>query len=391
MAFSASEAGTIALSASWGERWRQWRNRLIADPKFQRWAARSPLTRLIAHRRARALFDLCAGFVYSQVLHACVELDLFAFLAARPRSAAEVAQAKDLPLDGALRLLRAAAALQLFRALGGGRFALADLGAAMLGNPSIADFVAHHALLYDDLRDPVALLRGQTTPKLAHFWPYAGDRPGQPPQSGAAFQDGDGRYAAYSDLMSRSQALIADDVLDAFPLHAFACLLDVGGGEGVFAAIAARRAPRLKVTVFDLPPVADRAKLRLRTLGLDGQVQAVGGSFLTDPLPQGADVISLIRVLHDHDDESVLAILNAVRRAVKDGGSVLIAEPMAETRGAEPIGDAYFGFYLLAMGRGRARSFEAIAELLRKAGFAPVRRLKTARPLLSSALVAQKV
>ena len=30
----------------------------------------------------RALFDLCAGFVYSQTLAACVELDLFAQLAA---------------------------------------------------------------------------------------------------------------------------------------------------------------------------------------------------------------------------------------------------------------------------------------------------------------------
>ena len=37
-------------------------------PRFQRWAANSPLTRWIARRRARALFDLCAGFVYSQIL-----------------------------------------------------------------------------------------------------------------------------------------------------------------------------------------------------------------------------------------------------------------------------------------------------------------------------------
>ncbi len=59
--------------------------------------------------------------------------------------------------------MRAAAALKLLRArLRDGRFALADLGAALVGNPSIAAFVEHHALLYDDLRDPVALLRGET-------------------------------------------------------------------------------------------------------------------------------------------------------------------------------------------------------------------------------------
>ena len=42
---------------------------------------RFPLTRPIARRRARELFDLCAGFVYSQVLLACVRLRLFEILA----------------------------------------------------------------------------------------------------------------------------------------------------------------------------------------------------------------------------------------------------------------------------------------------------------------------
>ncbi|MCC7280468.1 MAG: methyltransferase, partial [Chromatiaceae bacterium] len=50
------------------------RNRLLASPAFQRWAVDFPLTRPIAQRRARALFDVTAGFVYSQILFACVRL-----------------------------------------------------------------------------------------------------------------------------------------------------------------------------------------------------------------------------------------------------------------------------------------------------------------------------
>lgn len=53
-----------------------WRDRLVSRPAFQRFAARFPLTRSIAERQSRAVFDLCAGFVYSQVLAAVVELDL---------------------------------------------------------------------------------------------------------------------------------------------------------------------------------------------------------------------------------------------------------------------------------------------------------------------------
>ena len=315
-----------------------------------------------------------------------MQLGLFEFLSAGPRSVDDVAEAKNLSPDAARRLLRAAASLRLLRAVRGEKFYLDDLGAAMLGNPSIAGFVAHHALLYDDLRDPAALLRGEWTTKLSQFWPYAADRPGgerTPVRAEDAF--------AYSALMASSQEFIAEDVLGAFSLSPFACLLDVGGGEGVFAAAAAARAPALKVMLFDLPVVAARAEDRLQRMGLSGRVTAFGGSFLSDALPIGADLISLIRVLHDHDDESALAILGAVRRALSPGGSVLIAEPMAETPGAEEIGDAYFGFYLLAMGRGRARSPELLESLLRQAGFIPLRRLKTPRPLLTGALLARAV
>ena len=57
-----------------GDRWFGVRDFLLSSRRFQRFAAAFPLTRPIARRRAAALFDLCAGFVYSQVLVACVRL-----------------------------------------------------------------------------------------------------------------------------------------------------------------------------------------------------------------------------------------------------------------------------------------------------------------------------
>ena len=58
----------------------RWRDRLLTDPEFQRRAAANPFTRFVARRRARALFNLCAGFIYSQVVAACVRLGLLAEL-----------------------------------------------------------------------------------------------------------------------------------------------------------------------------------------------------------------------------------------------------------------------------------------------------------------------
>ena len=362
--------------------WRALRDRLLADPRFQRWAAAFPPTRRIARRESRALFDLCAGFVYSQVLFACVELRLFEALRHGPHATQGLAKRLGLEPAAAQRLLEAAAALRLVEGDDVVGWRLGPLGAVMSGSPGIAAMVEHHRLLYDDLRDPVALLRGDTRPtQLARFWSYA--RAGVPTSIDPA------SVADYSMLMSASQSLLSDDVLDAYPVHRHRCLLDVGGGEGAFVAAVARRAPRLRLMLFDLPPVASRARQRLDEAGLAGRVAIHAGDFGADQLPAGADLVSLVRVVHDHDDAAVLRLLRAVHEVLPPDGALLIAEPMSGQAGTEPMADAYFGFYLLAMGQGRPRTPEAVMHLVRSAGFRDARIRPTARPLLASVVVAR--
>jgi demethylspheroidene O-methyltransferase len=366
----------------WPERITALRDRLTSSPEFRRWAAANPFTRPIARQRARALFDLCAGFVYSQVLLACVRLRLFEVLQERPATTAELAYRLSLPAEAAGRLLRAACALQLCEPRPGGRYGLGVLGLSMVDNPGLAAMVEHHALVYSDLRDPVALLRGEgPSTALAHYWPYAG--------RGQDHALGDSDTRPYTELMSATQALVATEVLEAYPLAPHACLLDVGGGDGTFIAAAAARAPHLRVMVFDLPAVAAQARARIEAAGLASRATAVGGDLFVDPLPQGADIASLVRVLHDHDDPAALSILRAIRMALPPGGRLLIAEPMAQTPGAEPVGDAYFGFYLMAMGRGRPRTVQQISGLLETAGFSGIRPVATQIPLIASIVLAQ--
>jgi demethylspheroidene O-methyltransferase len=377
------EMAGIGIGLSLRDRWYGLRDRLLASRRFQRWAAAFPLTRPIAQRRARALFDLCAGFVYSQVLLACVRLHLFETLFDGPLSVPVLAARLHLPADAAARLLEAAASLDLVAARGDGRYGLGVLGAAAIGNSAVAAMVEHHAMLYADLGDPVALLRGLGhETELARYWPYAGHA--APSQVTAA------QSASYSALMSASQPLIAEEVLAAYPLRRHRHLLDVGGGDGTFLATAAARVPGLRLTLFDLPPVAERARARFAAAGLAGRADAVGGDFHSDPLPVGADIISLLRVVHDHNDDAVLALLRAAHRALPPGGTLLLAEPMSGTKGAEPIGAAYFGFYLLAMGRGRPRTAEELRGLLAAAGFAAVEMRRTRTPLFVRLMVARK-
>ena len=367
---------------SWSDRWFSLRNRLLASALFQRRAASFFLTRPVARRRARSLFDLVAGFVYSQVLLACVRLRLFEILSAGPQSVQAIALQTGLPEQGAQRLLAAASSLELAERRPDGRYGLGVLGAPMVGNDALVAMVEHHTALYADLADPVALLRGEAaTAHLAGYWPYAGARSPHTLPSG--------QVSDYSALMSASQPLVAGEILDAYPFARHRCLLDIGGGEGTFLMRAAQYAPQLKLMLFDLPAVADRARNRLAQAGLSGRSSAVGGDFLSDALPAGADIATLIRVVHDHDDARALAILKAAHRALAPGGTLLVAEPMAETASAPAMGDAYFGFYLLAMGRGSPRSRERLTTLLQEAGFANIRHLPTRMPLQTSILLAR--
>lgn len=372
-----------ARSSSWLDRLLALRDRVLSSPRFQRWAAGFPLTRPIARRRARALFDVCAGFVYSQVLFACVQVRLFDALREQPMTVDALSARLSMSVAATHRLLAAAVSLRLVERRTGARFGLGALGAAIVGNPGIAAMVEHHALLYGDLQDPVALLRGERrATSVGRFWPYA---EAETPDAASAAD-----VAAYSSLMSVSQAMLADDVIDAYPIARHHCLLDVGGGEGTFLATVAVRAPRLQLLLFDLPAVAARAEARFAALGLADRALAVGGDFCRDRLPPGADVVSLIRVLHDHDDPSALLILRAIHAALPPGGTLLVAEPMSASSGSDPVGDAYFGFYLMAMGSGRPRQPTEISDLLAAAGFRDIEAVRTRQPMLTRLIVGRR-
>jgi demethylspheroidene O-methyltransferase len=189
--------------------------------------------------------------------------------------------------------------------------------------------------------------------------------------------------------MADSQGLVSGEILEAYPLDRHRRVLDVGGGDGSFLAAAAARCPRLELMLFDLPAVVERARQRLGDAGFGGRAQFFGGDFRRDSLPTGADLVSMVRVLHDHDDEVVMRLLREARRILPPGGRLLIAEPMSGTRGAEPMGDAYFGLYLYAMGSGRPRRVEELAAMLQEAGFARPALRRTNVPLLTQVLVAR--
>lgn len=356
-------------------------NRLIASRGFQSWASRFPLTRGIAKREGEEIFDLVAGFVHSQVLHALVELRVLHMLLDAPAPVRSIAGRAGLDARRAEVLLRAGAALGLVRVKRGGKYALSRKGAALLGVPGLEAMILHHRAFYRDLENPAAFFRDGSETELARFWPYV---------FGKAADIEPDVARTYSDLMADSQALVAEETLRTVRFDGIGKLMDVGGGSGAFLTAVAKAHPDMRCTLFDLPEVAPAAQDRFRREGLGDRIGIVGGSFRESPLPRGADAITLVRVLYDHADETVALLLRRVLEALPPGGRVIVSEPM--TGGERPArpGDTYFALYTLAMGTGRTRSPAEIAGLLRQAGFEDVAHRPTRRPFITSVIEARR-
>ncbi|MEM1375242.1 MAG: methyltransferase [Pseudomonadota bacterium] len=351
--------------------------RLVASERFQSVASRTPFLASKARREGEEMFDLIAGFAKSQALFALVEMGVLARLSHGPLGAGRAVP--NVPERNAALLLDAGCAIGLLRRKGEA-YSLTARGAALLGVPGLVPMIRHHSVMYRDMADPAALLHGDTQPELARFWPYV--------FGAAAAQDLD-TARAYSDLMADSQRLVAEDTLRMVDLSGSAEVLDIGGGTGAFLAAVGRKHKGPRLHLFDLPAVAPGAGSRLRAAGLADRATITSGSFRDDALPR-ADTVTLVRVLYDHADETVAALLSKVFDALPAGGRLIVSEPM--TGGARPsvAGDVYFAFYTFCMETGRARSQDQIAAMLKAAGFERVETPAPRRAFVTSVVTARK-
>lgn len=342
------------------------RNRLIADPKFIAFAQRFMLTKPVARRQSVELFDLLAGFSYSQTLYACVRLNIIGLVGRPGISLEALAKAASLDNDKARVLTKAASALGILDR-DGERIILGPHGAALLAQPWIMRFIEHHSHFYRDLEDPVALLRGEHVDGgLRDYWRYD--------------QTGEGK-AAYSALMAASQTAVSEQVLRAYEFGRHSSVLDVGGGSGAFLGALGARHPHIKLKLFDLPGV-----VALPPSDSAIAIERHGGDFRSDRLPDALDIVTLVRVVHDHNDDAVLALLKNIRRSCDAKTVLLITEPFAGNRSTARVTDAYFNLYFAAMGQGRTRTPAEISELAERAGFTGMHIWPTDMPLIAGVI-----
>ena len=136
---------------------------------------------------------------------------------------------------------------------------------------------------------------------------------------------------------------------------------DVGGGTGALLAALLRRHPHTQGILVDLPGTVARAGTLLESLGVADRVTTCGQSFF-DPLPPGADLYVLQKVLNDWPDEPTVAILRRCGEAARPDGRIAVLGGVAAD-----VGPRSLGIDMLVAG-GKTNTLAEFTELARTAG-----------------------
>jgi SAM-dependent methyltransferase len=100
-------------------------------------------------------------------------------------------------------------------------------------------------------------------------------------------------------------------------------VVDVGGGTGAMLAEILRRRPAIRGILVDVPRTVALSGETFQAAGVVDRVATVGQSFF-EPLPRGADLYLLRKVINDWPDREAMAILSRCAEAARPNGRVVV-------------------------------------------------------------------
>ena len=310
------------------------------------------------------LFDLIQSHRVTAVIYVAAKLGLAELLRNGPQSLIQLAEKTGADRPSLERLLRALLTIGLCAHSDETGYSLTETGAAL-------DGTADHSF------KAWAIFEGEM---LAKAWGGMLESV----MTGKTAAELLGLSSSF-ELMSRSpenvgifNAAMADltrvvirDVLAAHDFSKVSHLLDVGGGSGELIGAVTKTYQHMRGTVFDLPRCAAKANDHLNRVGVSDRARFVAGDFF-EKVPAGADSIVLKSVIHDWNDERSGVILQNCRRALTDGGELILIERVmsdAPDANDEDKSHVMSDLNMLRGPGGRERTTTEYRDLLAKGNF----------------------
>jgi acetylserotonin N-methyltransferase len=321
------------------------------------------------------VLNLLQAFRASKVMFAAVSLGIFDALSAGPKSLEVLAQALKLNGDALERVLDAC------------------VGLGLLGrtNQGYTNTNAASAYL---CKDSPQRMTGYIRYSNEFLWKLWGNLEGAVRQGTNRWNETFGWDGPiFSHFFRTEEAkreflmgmhgyglISSPQVVAAFDLSSYPCLVDLGGATGHLAIAACERYPNLRAVLFDLPEAATLAREIVGASSVADRIDIVSGDFFTDPLPQG-DLFALGRILHDWTDEKIVKLLSQIYRQLPSGGALLIAEKLLDEEKQGPHLAQMQNLNMLVCTEGKERTLSEYRALLTSVGFTEVQGCRTASPL----------
>src|SRR5271168_5111733 len=243
------------------------------------------------------LMRLINGYQVSQALHVAATLGVADQLKDGPKSYYALAQACGAHPVSLYRLLRALAAVGVFRETGNKEFSLTPLGVCLTSDaPGSRRNYARWIGTPGQWRSWGNLLHsiksGESATRFTHgmdAWTYRMQNPEE--------------RAVFDSAMTGNSRSEAQAVLEAYDFGKFGCVVDVGGGQGLLLKEILLACPATRGVLFDQPQVVASADNLFASAGLARRCQVVAGSFLQS-VPEDGDVYVMKAILHDWDNRA---------------------------------------------------------------------------------------
>jgi len=310
------------------------------------------------------LQQLIFGFFPSQAIFVAIQLGIPDLLADGPQTSEELAKATQSDPQSLYRLLRALAYLGILNEADPECFELTALGSPLRSDDP--ESLRPAVLLFTGERSWRAwggLLSSVQTGEIAFdkiFGTDVWDYFAQHPELSEMF----------NEAMSSGTRQLAPSVIEAYDFSRFKTLVDIGGGDGTLLAAIVAATPGLRGVLFDSAAGFAEAPGRLGETGVSDRCELVEGDFFRS-VPPGADAYLMKSIIHDWRDDQCVRILENIRRAMLDTGTVLILEPIVSAR-VDPsftaIGMMMSDLNMMVCTGGRERTEAEFASLLGAAG-----------------------
>jgi ubiquinone/menaquinone biosynthesis C-methylase UbiE len=311
------------------------------------------------------------GFAITSVLVAAVELDLFTAISRGADTVERLSQETKCSPRG-LRILLNALAGCGHLAKEKGRYLLTPFSAAYLSKRSrtYAGSLALHSRMLRDNWDHLAEV--VRTGKIRHAAEGAGDR-------GEFFSEFVDSLYGLNTPAAEAVARQLWKGQPPSPCH----VLDVGAGSAVWSLALAKRAPQVRVTVADWPTVIEKAtKHFVAREKMEDRYSYLPGDFRETDFGESAfDLAYLGHVCHGEGAGGTRKLFGRLRRALKKGGRVVIADMLPDEERCQATFPLLFAVNMLVnTENGDTFTLGEYRHWLEASGFRQVRALNVPGP-----------